>query len=102
MATIVIEAMLLLVLLYYVYRVGRRAWQQQRGTPLPSDRRVNRVVRDRGTDDMPDAGGGDTPAEFREADLSRRLLSGQIDPATYRQEMSELAHCDETRSGDGR
>ena len=58
MATIVIEAMLLLVLLYYVYRVGRRAWQQQRGTPLPSDRRANRVVRDRGTDDLPDAAAG--------------------------------------------
>ena len=95
--------LLLLVLLFYVYRAGRWAWQeQQRGTQRPSDRRVQRVVRDRGTDDVPDAAGVDTAAEFREADLSRRLMSGSIDPATYRQEMSELAHRDETRSGDAR
>jgi hypothetical protein len=63
---------------------------------------VRHGVRDSGADDSQDAAGMDTPAEFLEADLSRQLLSGRIDPATYRLAMSQLAHWDETRSGDPR
>jgi hypothetical protein len=31
-------------------------------------------------------------AEAREAELTHELFSGAIDPATYRQRMSDLAH----------
>lgn len=102
MATLIGFLLLLGLLLWHCYRAGQRARQRQRGTRLPSDRSLQRVARDRGTDDLLGAEGGDTPAEVREAELSRRLMSAQIDPATYRQEMSELAHRDETRSGDAR
>ena len=96
--------LLLPILLYYIYRAGQWAWQQlqQRGTRPPSDPRVRPVVCDSGTDDSQDAAGMHTPAEFLEADLSHQLLSGRIDPATYQLAMSQLAHWDETRSGDTR
>src|SRR5215475_6766016 len=95
--------LLLLVLLYCIHRAWRPAWQQQQpGTRQPSDPRVRHVIRDSGTDDSQDATSMHTPAEFLEADLSRQLLSGRIDPATYQLAMSQLAHWNETRSGDPR
>ncbi len=44
----------------------------------------------------------DTVAETREADLTRQLLGGAIDAATYRQQLSELAEQSAARAGDPR
>lgn len=34
----------------------------------------------------------DPPAEAREGELAHQVLTGRIDSATYRREMSQLAH----------
>jgi hypothetical protein len=95
MATL-IGTVVLLTLLYYAYRAGRR-WL----LPRPRSREP---LRDRLDDPTPRGGlvWAETAGEARECELSRQLISGHIDSAAYRREMGELARLDRARSGDPR
>lgn len=96
MATLV-DTAFLLVLLYYAYRAGLRL--------LDDDRTRHQLegwpAHDRSRDRLPNRA-PDTPAETRERELSRQLISGRIGSAAYRREMGELARRDPDRSGDPR
>ena len=74
MATL-IGTVVLLALLYYAYRAGRRR--------LVARPRTRGPLRDRLDDPTPRGGlvWADTAGEARECELSRRLISGRIDPA---------------------
>ena len=95
MATL-IGTVVLLALLYYAYRAGRRR--------LVARPRTRGSLRDRLDDPTPRGGlvWAETASEARECELSRQLISGRIDSAAYRREMGELARRDRARSGDPR
>jgi hypothetical protein len=95
MATL-IGTVVLLALLYYAYRTGRRRLLARPPTRGPLRERL---------DDPTPRGGlvwADTAGEARECELSRQLISGRIDSAAYRREMGELVRLDRARCGDPR
>jgi hypothetical protein len=91
-----IGAVLMLIAAYQIYRVWRALkagdrthvrvpdhWIRERDLYLDADQR---------SDPPGDQAAPQTRAETREGELSRELLAGHIDAATYQQRMSELAH----------
>jgi hypothetical protein len=109
----VIEFLLISSLVFFAYH----DWHTQPGettSHTPALRRrdtdLDRLDLDRLRRDMEVASGAGSPAEdakpdidaeAREAELTRELIAGNVDPATYQRLMGELAH-GSTQSGGAR
>jgi hypothetical protein len=92
MATL-IGIVLLLVFAYHAYGTVRRFLAEPPAADTAPEHRALREDLGAGLDT------GDDPAEAREAELASELLAGEIDPATYRNQMAELAQAGHIQTG---
>lgn len=80
-----IGAAILFIAAVLIYGTWRWALADDRTHASVLDRWAPRV-------DLPPDTAPDTSADVREAELTRQLLAGVINPGTYQRAMSELAH----------
>ena len=97
--TALIGAGLLLAWTYYAYRAARRLLAGDRTDNPVLDRLGRDVDLDLDLTRLQGTAIPDTAAEAREGELSRQVIIGRIDPASYQRQMNQLAVESEAQAG---